>query len=38
LRRQGRDAEAERYEAEFADTWSEADVEIDSPCFCQRGV
>jgi tetratricopeptide (TPR) repeat protein len=38
LRRQGRDAEAERYEGEFADSWSEADVEIDSPCFCQRGV
>ncbi|KAB2968390.1 MAG: hypothetical protein F9K18_02905 [Thermoanaerobaculia bacterium] len=38
LRLQGKDREAERYEAEFRAAWAEADVEIDSPCFCQRGV
>ncbi len=38
LRLQGRDAEAERFEAEFGAAWEGADVEIDSPCYCQRGV
>ena len=38
LRLQGRDAEAERFEEEFRTAWEGADVEIDSPCFCQRGV
>jgi predicted Zn-dependent protease len=38
LRIQGKDAEAERFETEFAAAWEGADVEIDTPCFCQRGV
>ncbi len=38
LRLQGRDAEAERWEADFEAAWAGADVRIDSPCFCQRGV
>ena len=38
LRLQGENDEAAIYEAAFAETWKDADVEIDSPCFCQRGV
>ena len=38
LRLQGRSEEAERWEAEFRAAWAEADVKIDSPCFCQKGV
>jgi tetratricopeptide (TPR) repeat protein len=38
LRLQGRDGEAERYEADFRAAWAEADVRIDSPCLCQKGV
>ena len=38
LRLQGKDAEAATFEARFAEAWKNADVEITSPCFCQRGV
>jgi len=38
LRLQGRGDEAARYEAGFAAAWKGADVEISSPCFCQKGV
>jgi len=38
LRLQGNDAEAEKYEAEFAEAWKNADVQIKSACFCQSGV
>ena len=38
LRLQGRDEEAVEFEQEFRAAWSEADVQIDSPCYCQRGV
>lgn len=38
LRLQGKEAEAVQYEARFAEIWKEADVEISSPCFCQKGV
>ncbi len=38
LRLQGKDAEAAEYEASFAEAWKNADIEISSPCFCQKGV
>jgi tetratricopeptide (TPR) repeat protein len=38
LRLQGKEAEAAGYEARFAEAWRNADVEIASPCFCQKGV
>ncbi|MCL4836484.1 MAG: hypothetical protein KJ058_00775 [Thermoanaerobaculia bacterium] len=38
LRLQGRDAEAVAFEQEFRAAWAGADVQIDSPCYCQRGV
>jgi Flp pilus assembly protein TadD len=38
LRLQGKDAEAARFEARFAEAWQGADVKIASPCFCQKGV
>ena len=38
LRLQKKEAEAAAYEAKFTETWTNADVEIVSPCFCQKGV
>jgi len=38
LRLQGKTDAAAEYEQQFAETWKNADVEIASPCFCQKGV
>jgi tetratricopeptide (TPR) repeat protein len=38
LRGQGKEAEAAEIEAAFAEAWKGADITIDSPCLCQRGV
>lgn len=38
LRLQGKQAEAAEAEARFARAWSEADVKLESACFCQQGV
>ncbi len=38
LRLQGKDAEAEQFEARFAEAWAGADTTLRSSCFCQPGV
>jgi tetratricopeptide (TPR) repeat protein len=38
LRLQGRDDEAGKVEGTYAEVWKASDVEITSPCFCQKGV
>jgi tetratricopeptide (TPR) repeat protein len=38
LRRQGKTAEAADVETRFRRIWAEADIELQSSCFCQPGV
>ena len=37
LRLQERESEAAAADAQFARAWHDADVQLESPCFCQAG-